>query len=490
MNAQIDTTDPWRGLYAVNRLSQRSEYGELIHPDLPTWPDDREEALDKLVRAQGFDFVVVAGDFTDEALENGDELYWEEMRAWNPETPEGDWRLAWMGDTEDGPYAWFVRPMALRPEVVDFQAGVAEWARKCFDASLYCNMTERGDRLLEEVLELLQSKGYDSARVRTLVNYVYGRPVGEPAQEVGGVMVTLAAFCSVAGLDMKDAGAVELARIAQPEVMDKIRRKQALKNALHFDTPLPGSAARQPVGQEPDAYLVQAVKDGEAWEHRWWVPRWGDPDPTALDGTVYEISGKKHPELGTYRVKPFYAEPPAEPADAIERIARLLYLRTCNRRADGTPLHEWEPMDERIKAYFRDEARNYEALRNTALWPAGRKNYAAPPAQAADLGPGVQAIAAERERQLNSEGFSRESDQEYQRGELAKAATAYVQLAAMDLAAGTRDHIAWHGPAAVWPWALKWWKPVDARRDLVRAGALIAAQIDLIDSGKAVGNGN
>ncbi|HBC50079.1 MAG TPA: hypothetical protein DC051_01920 [Stenotrophomonas maltophilia] len=104
------------------------------------------------------------------------------------------------------------------------------------------------------------------------------------------------------------------------------------------------------------------------------------------------------------------------------------------------------------------------------------------PAQAVDLGTGVKAIAAERERQLQTEGFTRDGDQQYRRGELAKAATAYVQLAAMDLEAGTRNHIAWHGPAAVWPWAPEWWKPVDARRDLVRAGALIAAQIDLIDS--------
>jgi len=49
-------------------------------------------------------------------MEDGDELYWEELRAWNPEAPEGEWRPAWKGDTEDGPYAWFVRPMALRPE--------------------------------------------------------------------------------------------------------------------------------------------------------------------------------------------------------------------------------------------------------------------------------------------------------------------------------------------------------------------------------------
>ncbi|HGM5924667.1 TPA: hypothetical protein ACKP5H_002658 [Stenotrophomonas maltophilia] len=114
--------------------------------------------------------------------------------------------------------------------------------------------------------------------------------------------------------------------------------------------------------------------------------------------------------------------------------------------------------------------------------------YAAPPAQAVDLGTGVKAIASERERQLRAEGFSRDCDQQYREGELARAATAYVQLAAMDLQVGSRKHIASQEPPFFWPWALEWWKPVDARRDLVRAGALIAAQIDLIDS-QAVGNG-
>lgn len=123
-----------------------------------------------------------------------------------------------------------------------FQAGVAEWMGQCFLPSLYSNITERGDRLLEEVLELLQAHGYDSARVPTLVDYVFGRPVGEPAQEVGGVMVTLASYCLVAGIDMHAAGDAELARINQPDVMAKIRAKQDAKNALQFDTPLPGNA--------------------------------------------------------------------------------------------------------------------------------------------------------------------------------------------------------------------------------------------------------
>ncbi|HEL4234667.1 TPA: hypothetical protein UM516_000933 [Stenotrophomonas maltophilia] len=114
--------------------------------------------------------------------------------------------------------------------------------------------------------------------------------------------------------------------------------------------------------------------------------------------------------------------------------------------------------------------------------------YAAPPAQSVDLGTGIKAIASERERQLCIEGFSRDSDEQYREGELARAATAYVQLAAMDLQVGSRKHIASQEPPFFWPWAQEWWKPVDARRDLVRAGALIAAQIDLIDS-QAVGNG-
>lgn len=121
-----------------------------------------------------------------------------------------------------------------------FQTRVSDWMAACFLQPLYSNMTERGDRLLEEVLELLQATGYDLSRVATLTDYVYDRPAGEPAQEVGGVMVTLAGFCWVAGLDMQADGERELARIQRPEVMAKIRAKQEAKNALHFDTPLPG----------------------------------------------------------------------------------------------------------------------------------------------------------------------------------------------------------------------------------------------------------
>lgn len=137
-----------------------------------------------------------------------------------------------------------------------FQARVMGWMERAFLPSLYNNWTERGDRLLEEVLELLQANGYNRVRVATLVDYVYGRPPGEPGQEVGGVMVTLAGYCGVTGWSMHDEGERELERIMQPEVITKIRAKQAAKNALHFDTPLPGCAVA-PSQQEPDDMIKQ-----------------------------------------------------------------------------------------------------------------------------------------------------------------------------------------------------------------------------------------
>lgn len=131
--------------------------------------------------------------------------------------------------------------------VAPFQTRVAPWMAECFGAAIASDVRERGDRLLEEVLELLQSHGYDPGRVATLRDYVFGRPVGEPAQEAGGVMVTLAAYCLATGIDMHDAGETELARIWTK--VDVIRAKQASKRDIH--SPLPGNPAPPPAGQ-PD----------------------------------------------------------------------------------------------------------------------------------------------------------------------------------------------------------------------------------------------
>lgn len=74
---------------------------------------------------------------------------------------------------------------------------------------------------------MLQSGGYDPTRVAALRDYVWSRPVGEPAQEVGGVMLTLAAYCNAHDLDLIDASETELASVWTK--VDIIRAEQAAK---------------------------------------------------------------------------------------------------------------------------------------------------------------------------------------------------------------------------------------------------------------------
>ncbi|WHO40842.1 hypothetical protein PMI04_009740 [Sphingobium sp. AP49] len=127
--------------------------------------------------------------------------------------------------------AWAaISVMQSHRETVSFQQRVHPWMLECFDAAIAADMLERADRFVEEALELAQTMPEFSAdRAHALVDYVFARPVGERRQEVGGVMVTLAALCLAAGEDMHDAGETELARINLPHIVEKIRAKQAAK---------------------------------------------------------------------------------------------------------------------------------------------------------------------------------------------------------------------------------------------------------------------
>ena len=108
-----------------------------------------------------------------------------------------------------------------------FQARVQPWMQACFGPEISADKTERNQRFLEEALELVQACGATADGCHKMVDYVFARKVGAADQEVGGVMVTLAALCQVHGLDMDDAGERELARIWT--VVEAIRAKQAAK---------------------------------------------------------------------------------------------------------------------------------------------------------------------------------------------------------------------------------------------------------------------
>lgn len=109
----------------------------------------------------------------------------------------------------------------------DFQRRVRPWMLACFGAEIAADVQERNHRFLEEALELVQACGATASEAHQLVDYVYGRPAGEKVQEVGGVMVTLAALCLAQGIDMHAAGETELGRIWTK--VEQIRAKQAAK---------------------------------------------------------------------------------------------------------------------------------------------------------------------------------------------------------------------------------------------------------------------
>lgn len=123
----------------------------------------------------------------------------------------------------------------IKNQPEDFQMRVKPWLLECFGPDIAFDKIERNHRFLEESLELVQALGCSASEAHQLVDYVFGRPDGEPFQEVGGVMVTLAALCLANGEDMHTCGYVELGRIWSK--VDQIRKKQAAKPK---HSPLPG----------------------------------------------------------------------------------------------------------------------------------------------------------------------------------------------------------------------------------------------------------
>lgn len=122
---------------------------------------------------------------------------------------------------------------------VEFQSRVQPWLTACFGEMIAVDREERNHRFLEEALELVQACGCTASEAHQLVDYVYGRDVGDPPQEVGGVMVTLAALCLANKLDMHANGETELARIWTK--VEAIRAKQAAKPK---HSPLPRHAGQ------------------------------------------------------------------------------------------------------------------------------------------------------------------------------------------------------------------------------------------------------
>ena len=99
---------------------------------------------------------------------------------------------------------------------------------------------------------------------------------------------------------------------------------------------------------------------------------------------------------------------------------------------------------------------------------------------------GIELIADERRRQIEIEGYSIKNDQKHENGELADAAALYAlsddMMDFIDNEWGNDMHL------HIWPFDLSYLKKrtngdiYERSKDLIRAGALIAAELDRLQN--------
>lgn len=123
--------------------------------------------------------------------------------------------------------------VTLRADRDRRQAETHEWCVAAFGDHDARSIPQRGLRLMEEAIETAQACGCDAAILHRLIDHVYARPVGELAQELGGLGVTLLALAEAAGLSADDAELREIERVkAKP--LAHFAARNAAKTAAGF----------------------------------------------------------------------------------------------------------------------------------------------------------------------------------------------------------------------------------------------------------------
>jgi hypothetical protein len=185
---------------------------------------------------------------------------------------------------------------AIQPPTpaVSLQDRINEWVVSCMGRDVADDKVERNHRFLEESLELVQACGCIKESCLALVDYVFGRPIGSPSQEVGGVVVTLSALCAANGINMHDSAELELERVWSR--IEAIRAKHFAKPPMSV---LPGYARSAAIDPDmprrfrwraadamPGDALVYGVyfPKGDLWiGDISYCPRPGQPDMPVLE---------------------------------------------------------------------------------------------------------------------------------------------------------------------------------------------------------------
>lgn len=106
-------------LFNPNRLPARDEYGHVTHPDYYKIYellniDDEGHAAVQYIKNSGYEISYICFEY--DAPEDQQDKYYEDgapdISAWQPSKPDGEnWLLLSIYDTEDGPFAAYVRKL-------------------------------------------------------------------------------------------------------------------------------------------------------------------------------------------------------------------------------------------------------------------------------------------------------------------------------------------------------------------------------------------
>ncbi len=174
---------------------------------------------------------------------------------------------------------------------------------------------------------------------------------------------------------------------------------------------------------------------------------------------------------------PLYAaEPVAHTTERHIALREGHAIKSEDDYFDARPRHDTQDRRHYFRAGFE---RGFDA---------GEKVYTSPPPAAQEVPQEVVSAAArdvlaERRRQVEAEGWTPEHDDEHSNGVMATASACYALAAAAqspDIGQSWRMRFA-NAANDLWQWDREWWKPSDPRRMLVKAGALILAEIERLD---------
>lgn len=251
------------------------------------------------------------------------------------------------------------------------------------------------------------------------------------------------------------------------EIIDLLRNL-ASREPLEHPHPYPGLGAGGPGELEE---LRQAASREQGGEEKSW-----EGGPKDLQRALDSVKSTG------------VAEAPDAPEPLTDDPNRDEYLRVITRDEQGRRYSFFVPLspdalNETALSFLRETKPRF-----TAFLPAGA-DVMPPTGEVEGLREGVDLIAAERERQwrgtltFGGEGYGDHHDDQHVKGELLAAALCYGAVAmtkinpnSLHAAAPVKE------PPADWPWPDAW-KPTwsDPIRNLVKAGALIAAEIDRLN---------